>query len=655
MAFGIFKKNRPEEQKAVSNEAPAVTTKPIPDPEPSEKTVGTDGFVMKDSTQAEYFIREKFDIFEKSPLKVLYNIFKSDQAYQPMEYMWKALIETNQRLNEIGQDTFPEYQDYDENQKDFMAFVNEVQAKAVKTVTQLLLGSVEGTLDDYMDGVDKEGLSASLPDYCECKSYEEWKLVSTPKTDEPRKKPMDAQILLRTSKDKIHSWLIVFPPFNNGSEMTDDKLQKSLDAGKVIYGVNKPLISAVTGKKQYLRIFEIARGEEVIDGKDGYVIDMYPRSNEIKVIEDENGVVNFKELNNIRSVHKDDLICEIHYPIPGTDGRSVEGRIITARKGTPPKIPKGRNTIYADEEKTQLVADRDGELLFKEGGFNVNELLTINGDVDVASGNIHFSGDVLVKGDVREGFAVTAEGNITIEGTCEGAELQADGSIIIAHGMTGGGKGKLHAGGGIKCMFLENCQAFAEGDIEVDQVVFSQVSSGENIIVTGKKGSVTGGKLIAGKAITADIIGAPSNPALKTDIVLGAAPELIKNHSTTSHNLKDVSAKLFKINQDIAYIEENIKRMPENRVAKLDQLKIQRKFVDMQKNNLQNTLDKLTEELEETKKACSLTCKSVNPTVNFRVGESTYLLHKQVNNCKLYVSDNVTVISGSNLAQNIEF
>jgi hypothetical protein len=41
--------------------------------------------------------------------------------------------------------------------------------------------------------------------------------------------------------------------------------------------------------------------------------------------------------------------------------------------------------------------------------------------------------------------------------------------------------------------------------------------------------------------------------------------------------------------------------------------------------------------------------------VNFRVGESTYLLHKQVNNCKLYVSDNVTVISGSNLAQNIEF
>ena len=653
MAFGIFKKHKnDEENTAVLHEAPAPKASAA---EPSKEIVQSGAFVMKDSTQAEYFIKDKFGFFDGSPFRVFHNICNDCSEYQPMEYMWKALIETNLRLNEIGKDSFTEYQDFDANQKDFMSFVNAAQGAAVKLITDLLLNSVEGALDDYMNGVDKERLSASLPDYCDYKSYDEWRLACDSKTDKPKTKPSDSKIMIQVSKDKIHSWLIVFPPFNNGSEVTDDKIQKALDANKVIYGINKPLISAVTGKKQYLRIFEIARGEEVVDGKDGYVIDMYPRSNEIKMLEDENGVVNFKELNNIRSVHKDDVICEIHYPIPGQDGRSVDGRIITARKGTQPKIPKGRNTVFSDEEKTLLVADRDGELLFKEGGFNVNELLTIPGDVDVASGNIHFSGDVLVKGDVREGFAVTAEGNITIEGTCEGAELKADGSIVISHGMTGGGKGTIHAGVNIKCMFLENCKAFADGDIEVDQVVFSQLSSGGNIIVSGKKGSVTGGKLIAGKAITADIIGAPSNPALKTDIVLGAAPELIKNHSTTSHNLKDVSAKLFKINQDISYIEENIKRMPENRVAKLDQLKIQRKFVDMQKNNLEASLAKLTEELEETKKACSLTCKSINPTVNLRVGESNYILQKQVNNCKLYVKDNITVISGSNLAQNIEF
>ena len=654
MAFGLFKKSKNEnEKKNTASQTAAIPAAPS-SPKPSEAVAKTE-FIMKDSTQAEAYIRDKFSFFDASPLKVLHNIYKSGEEYQPMEYMWKALIDTNIRLNEIGKDTFTEYRDFDDNQKDFMSYVNAAQEAAVKLIKNLLLSSVEGTLDDYMSGVDKDRLSDMLPDYCEYKSYDDWKLACDPKSDQPRTKPSDSQISIKVSKDKIHAWMIVFPPFGGGSEITDDKIQKSLDANKVIYGINKPLISAVTGKKQYLRIFEIARGEEVIDGKDGYVIDMHPRSNETKIVENEKGVVNFKELNNIRSVHKGDLICEVHYPIPGTDGKSVDGRIIAARKGTQPKIPKGKNTVFADEEKTLLVSDKDGELLFKEGGFNVNELLTISGDVDVASGNIHFSGDVLVKGDVREGFSVTAEGNITIEGTCEGAELKAEGDIAIAHGMTGGGKGTIHAGGNIKCLFLENCKAFAEGDIEVDQVVFSQLSSGGNITVSGKKGSVTGGKLIAGKAITADIIGAPNNPALKTDIVLGAAPELIKNHSTTAHNLKDVSAKLYKINQDISYIEENIKRMPENRVAKLDQLKIQRKFVDMQKNSLEASLAKMTEELEETKKACSLTCRSVNPTVNFRVGESNYVLQKQVNSCRLYVKDNVTIISGSNIAQNIEF
>ena len=654
MAFGFFKKHKHEEEQKPAQSLSGQSSSDVSSSEPSEKTVQSTGFVMKDNIQAEQYIREKFDFFDASPFRILHNIYKSGEDYQPMEYMWKALIDTNLHLNEIGKNKYSAYQDYDDNQKEFMNFVYASQGAAVKIITQLLLNSVEGSLDDYIDGVDKERMEADFREYCDYMSYDEWKLACDPRSDAPRIKPMDAQVYLKVSKDKIHAWMIVFPPVNGGSDVTEMKIQEYLEKNRVIYGVNKPLVTAIAGKKQYLHIFEIARGEEVIDGTDGYVKDMFSRSSQIRVQENEKGRVNFKELNNIRSVHKNDVICEIHYPIEGTDGRAVDGRILNARKGVQPKIPKGKNTVF-NEDKTLLIADKDGELQFKDGSFNVNELLTISGDVDVASGNITFSGDVLIKGDVREGFAVRAEGSITIEGTCEGAELNADGDITIVHGMTGGGKGSIHAGGNIKCLFLENCHAFADGDIEVDLVMYSELSSGGNITVTGKKGSVTGGKLIAGKAITADIIGAPSNTALKTDVVLGAAPELIKNHSNTAHNLKEVSDKLFKVNQDINYIEENISRMPESRVAKLDQLKIQRKFVEMQKNNLESALEKMTQELEETKKACSLNCRSINPTVSFRVGESNYILQKPVNNCRLYVRDSVTIISGSNLAQNIEF
>ena len=74
----------------------------------------------------------------------------------------------------------------------------------------------------------------------------------------------------------------------------------------------------------------------------------------------------------------------------------------------------------------------------------------------------------------------------------------------------------------------------------------------------------------------------------------------------------------------------------------------------MQKDNLEAALVKMSEELEETKKSCSLTCKMLNPTINFRVGDRNYVLLKPLSNARLFVKDNITVITSSALAKNIE-
>ncbi|MGN0612702.1 MAG: DUF342 domain-containing protein [Porcipelethomonas sp.] len=653
---GLFKKNKGETDKGTDTEDAAEKTAEQEEKVQPETEAAAEPVQVKTAEQLESSIRERVDISVNSPLKLLWNIYNtdSDSGFSPVEKMFQPILETNKRLNELNENENSGYIEYDENQREFLNFTKRIQSLSAKFIRDIIQESVQGSFDDFFKGIDEAEFKSILSEVSEYGSIDEFRYACESGRKENRSKPMDAQVIMHVSADRLHAWIMVIPPLNKGSEIREEIISKQLRENSVIFGIDKSVISEIASGNGYFKIYEIARGTEVVHGKDGYVEDKFPRKNIINIREDENGNLNYKELNNIRSVHAGEVITEVFYPIEGTDGKRVDGKVINARSGTPPKIPKGRNTILKEEGKL-LVAEKDGELVFKEGGFNVNELLTIEHDVDNASGNIDFAGDVLIKGDVREGFSVKAEGNITILGTAEGATIVSAGDITIKHGMTGGGKGVIRASGNLKCIFLENCYAYAKGVIEVDQVMYSEISSGDSIHISGKKGSVTGGKLIAGKSITADIIGAANNQYLKTDVVLGCTPEMIKKQANINHSLKEVSDKLFKVNQDINYIEENIDRMPEDRVAKLDQMKIQRKFMTLQKETLEKNLEQLTSEMEETAKACNLKCKTLNPIINFKVGENVYTLNKQLQSCHLFRKENSAVLCSSSLAENIVF
>lgn len=599
-------------------------------------------------------IKKRLEISVNSPLKLLWNVYyaKSEGNFSPLEYVLKPIIETNTRLNEISESE--EYVSFDENQKDFLVFTKRIQSLSVKYLKEIISDSVEDDLDSFSKDIEIHEFESILKETTDHSTYEEMKYACENKRKAGRTKPFDAQSVIYVSKDRLHAWIMVIPPLNGGSEISEDKINSLLQENSVITGIDSKLVSAICQKKKYLQIFEIARGVEVVHGKDGYVVDKFTRDNNINILEDEHGNLNYKELNNVKSVHVNDVICDIFYPVEGIDGKRIDGKIVAARQGKKPKIPQGKNTELT-EDKSQLIALKDGELIFKDGAFLINELLTIENDVDNASGNINFAGDVLIKGDVREGFSVKAEGTITIMGTAEGADIVSASNVIIKHGMTGGGKGVIRASGNVKCIFLENCHVYAKGNIDVDQVMYSELSSGNSINVSGKKGSVTGGKLIAGKSIKANVIGAANNACLKTDIVLGCTPEMIKRQININHSLKEVSEKLFKLNQDINYIESNIDRMPKERLDRLEPMKIQAKFMTAQKETLEKNLEEVTAQMEETAKACDLKCKTLNPIINLKVGESVHVLNKPLQECHLFMKENIAVLCSSSLAENIEF
>lgn len=467
--------------------------------------------------------------------------------------------------------------------------------------------------------------------------------------------PVNAEPILYVTKNKLRLWLIIIPPLGGGDEITADALKFRMDSMSIKYGIDDKMLQKVSSDKMYMKIVQLAVGKAAVHGVNGTCKNLFSKvSNRVNIKEDAHGNVNYKELNMIQSIHKGDVICEITLPTEASDGITVTGETIVGREGKYPNVPAGKNTEF-NADKTLLTAKIDGEVLFEDNKFCVKNLLTIESDVDNAVGNINFTGDVLIKGDVREGYTVKADGDVHITGTIECATIVVGGNLQIDRGMNGGGKGTMEIQGSLKCRYLENCHVYAKEGVEVDQVMYSVIATDKNIIVKGKKGSVTGGSLIAGGIIEAETIGARSNPTLKTEIQLGVVPHLIEREKELKKELEELQGNLMKMTQDITYINTNIKQANEERKDLLKNL-ISQYQIDGQKNKqLEAELNSVSEKIQENTENCGLKCSFINPIINLHVCGLSYVIDREITDCKIVRRNNKTYVMGSNLENMITF
>ena len=189
-----------------------------------------------------------------------------------------------------------------------------------------------------------------------------------------------------------------------------------------------------------------------------------------------------------------------------------------------------------------LTAEKAGHVTIKEGKVVVSDVLTVE-NVDLSTGNIDYEGSVVVKGVISTGFSVKAGSNIVVKGIVEGATLEAGADVILECGAKAGGN--ITAGGNIIAKFVENATLTAKGSITSECILHSNVISGTEINVTGKRGFIAGGKVIAADKIQAKILG--SDMGANTIIEVGADPqvklrlkELQKNMAAAQKNLESI-------------------------------------------------------------------------------------------------------------------
>jgi len=237
----------------------------------------------------------------------------------------------------------------------------------------------------------------------------------------------------------------------------------------VVYGINYELIEEILNTSAYGQEFIIASAKPPIAGTDAIVTEIIQIDPDAKPFLNEDGTADYKKWDNIRQVQKDEVICTRVPPTPGIPGTSVFGVPLSPTPGEDIGLPVGINTKAIDNE-TKLVATIHGFLYRQGRNICIGSIYIIKGDVNYKTGNIEYTGDVLIKGNVNTGFSVVADGNISIEGIVESAHIESKyGNVFLKSSVFG----------------LNNASIIAYKNINAENIQDARIKA-QNIVVRGQ-------------------------------------------------------------------------------------------------------------------------------------------------------------------------
>jgi uncharacterized protein (DUF342 family) len=339
--------------------------------------------------------------------------------------------------------------------------------------------------------------------------------------------PLDYYVNVTVSNDKLTAF-VHFTNCDSNFKCSREQLETVLKANYIIYGVHQDVLSHIANNPKEFLLSKtiIATGDSPIEGENGYIQHNYELQHTgQKPAEMEDGTVDYKEIASINNVRKGELIAERIAAKEGIHGRAVTGEVLFAKAGKEDRFNIGKNVV-TDAEKMFLFAAIDGMVTATDRDkINVFPIYEVNGDVDFNTGNIDFVGTIVIRGNVRTGFKVKADGDIRITGSVEGAELEAAGSIEISAGIIGQNKGLVKAAKNVKTAFIQDGIVEAGEDVLVSQsIMHSTIRAGRNVICQGVKGLIVGGTVQAGEKVVARTIG--NSMATNTIIEVGVLPEL---------------------------------------------------------------------------------------------------------------------------------
>ncbi|MCI8870830.1 MAG: DUF342 domain-containing protein [Lawsonibacter sp.] len=444
---------------------------------------------------------------------------------------------------------------------------------------------------------------------------------------------LDALPYFFLSADKLYAWLIVFPPVGAGEELSREMVYQSMAEQGIAYGVDMRTADRLyRDEKRYFNLFLIARGKPAFDGKNGNIVDYFPRVLERMLEVDEYDQVDYTALNLIRNVKQGQEICRLILPTEGEPGRTVLDQEIPAKSGKAVPLPAGRNTEIS-EDGVSLLASIAGHVEFTGRSFQVKPVLDIDGNVDFSTGSINFLGDINVKGDVLSGFTVRAMGNIQVGGVIEaGSTVEAGGDLAVVKGILGDGSTVVRSQRSVFAKYIENSTLYVRENLQTDCIINGRVYCDGEVQVRSGRGSIMGGRIWAAKKISAKTVGSQSE--CRTAVALGGLPCTNFEREIAQQKLKNLEMEL-----------EKLECQPDNPVKtnQLSKIRVKLSTAELKLRQLEDELAEITAG-QDQKNEGRLECGIAYAGTEISFGEEMLRLRRESRQCIAKLIDGEIVL-----------
>ncbi len=342
---------------------------------------------------------------------------------------------------------------------------------------------------------------------------------------------------LEISSDNMTATARFYPASENGERMSADEFINDLKYKGVVFGLLKDVLQKFfSGERDYCTDIVVAKGQPPRHGEDSKIEYYFNTDIHAKPAMNEDGSVDYFHLNVVNHCKEGEVLARLIPEDEGEPGCNIMGTRVKPREVRKKTLKYGNN-IALSEDCMTLTSLVNGHVSLVEGNVFVSDVYEVE-NVDNSTGNIDFQGSVQVNGNVSSNFQVKAKGNVIVNGVVEGAYIEAGGDIIIARGMNGMGKGCLKAGRDIVTKFLENATAEADGYVSTSSILHSRVSAGTEIVVTGRRGFITGGHVQAAEKVDVKTLGAVMGAA--TLVEVGVNPQLKARHQQLQKEIGEI-------------------------------------------------------------------------------------------------------------------
>ena len=357
---------------------------------------------------------------------------------------------------------------------------------------------------------------------------------------------IDEQMKVKVTPDKMYAIARFYPPSEGRKRADADEFEQDLKALKINTGIIRDALEKHQENPEYCKNIIEAVGKKPVQGKNASIEYLFQTDRKAKPRLKDDGSVDFHHLDNISHVSKGDVLAVLTKEDPGVSGIDIYGAEVRPARVERLSLKHGNN-IELTEDGLQLISMVDGHVTLEGDRVFVSNNFDVPADVDNSTGDVEYNGSVTIKGNVRTGFSVHAQGNIEIFGVVEGASIYADGDIILHRGIQGMGKGKIVCKGNLVSKFIESAEIQVDGYIETDTILHSNVSAKGDVYVRGKNGNIIGGKVRSACLIEATRIGSTMGTA--TEVEVGTDPAVAARMSEIKTTIGEKTEERAKLEQ----------------------------------------------------------------------------------------------------------